>query len=185
MLKTYSQGPENNDVKYLCFNWFRGWDRKAWKLIVMRLTKAENKVARVYQSSCEKAFFINSPSHIAIPQAQIERSERARERLREGEGEQDSIKKGRVLFQCFTHCWMIKVENAVLIPRIISHLLSTSSLWRIMLQDREGENRGEEENRGRQRRCWRKSKKKKKKSNSNTTVYLTPVSFLTQWCTLP
>lgn len=31
------------------------------------------------------AFFINSPSHTAIPQAEIEQGERARERLREGE----------------------------------------------------------------------------------------------------
>ncbi len=39
----------------------------------------------VFLQGRKKAFFINSPSHAAIPQAQIEQGERARERLREGE----------------------------------------------------------------------------------------------------
>ncbi len=45
----------------------------------------------------KKAFFINSPSHTAIPQAQIEQGERARGRLREGEGEQRFDKEGESL----------------------------------------------------------------------------------------
>lgn len=45
----------------------------------------------------KKAFFINSPSHTAIPQAQIERGERAMERLREGEREQRFDKEGESL----------------------------------------------------------------------------------------
>lgn len=80
--------------------WFRGWDCKARMAIETRLTKAEYKVARVYQASCrgeKKAFFINSPSHTAIPQAQIEQGEWARERLREGKREKRFDKEGESL----------------------------------------------------------------------------------------
>lgn len=51
----------------------------------------------VFLQGRKKAFFINSPSHPAIPQAQIEQGERARERLREGEREQRFDKEGESL----------------------------------------------------------------------------------------
>lgn len=60
-----------------------------------RLTKAEYKVATVYRS-CRGAFFINSPSHTAIPQAEIEQDEQARERLREGERRFDKEEKSLI-----------------------------------------------------------------------------------------
>lgn len=51
----------------------------------------------VFLQGRKKAFFINSPSHTAIPQAQIEQGERARGRLREGEREQRFDKEGESL----------------------------------------------------------------------------------------
>ena len=80
-------------------NWFRGWDCKSMKADRDAINKSRVQSCKslpvFLQGPKEKnTFFINSPSYTAIPQAQIEQGERARERLREGEWEQRFDKDG-------------------------------------------------------------------------------------------
>lgn len=100
LLKTYSQGFENNDVKHECLTStgisvvkHESWSWRDSQKQSEKLPKFTGRLA----GSKKKAFFINTPSHTAIPQAQIEQGVRARERLREGEWEQRFDKEGESL----------------------------------------------------------------------------------------